>query len=172
MPFEVSEDLVSLAYQSLGYFVIEGRKVGTREIDLLAVRLGTDGDVCERLHIEVQIGVSPIGVLRARGRLGTSNREPLKSIREWMSKKFEEKHVLREVTEAFSGKPYKRVFVHGRLKDSSQLAALREADIECVSVRELVQKAYQEGAKNSLHRAVGIALQLVGPDPEESPGVR
>lgn len=172
MPFEISEDLVSLAYQSLGYFVIEGRKVGLKEIDLLAIRLGQAGEVKERLHVEVQIGVSPIGVLRARGRLEQSDKEPHKSVREWMSKKFEEKHVLREVTEAFSGKPYRRVFVHGRLKDSSQLVALREADIECVSVRELVQKAYQEGAKNSLHRAVGIALQLVGPEPEEPPAVR
>ncbi len=150
MAFEVSEDLVSLAYQSLGYFVIEGRKVGVREIDLLAVRLGVDGDVCERLHIEVQIGVSPIGVLRGQARLGTSNREPVKSVKDWMKKKFGEKSVKRHVKGAFCGKTYKRVFVHGRLKDSSQLAALRKAGIECVSVRELVQEAYRQGAKCSV----------------------
>ncbi len=48
MPLEISEDFVSLAYQSLGYFVIEGRKAGRREIDLLAIRLGALG---KRSHI-------------------------------------------------------------------------------------------------------------------------
>lgn len=157
MALEISEDLVSLAYQSLGYFVIEGRKVGVKEIDLLAVRVGKDGEIEERLQIEISIGVSPIGVLRGRGKLGRSAQEPEKRAEEWREKKFGDRRVVREVAEAFRGKPYDRVFVHGQLKDPSQLAVLGQAGIKCVEIGDLIRKAVTEGKPNRLHRAVGIA---------------
>jgi hypothetical protein len=157
MAFEISESLVSLAYQSLGYFVIEGRKVGMKEIDLLAVRVGKDGEIEERLQIEISISVSPIGVLRRQAKLGRSAEEPARSVEEWREKKFGDRRVVREVTETFRGKPYDHVFVHGQLKDPSQLAVLGQAGIKCVEIGDLIRKAVTEGKPNRLHRAVGIA---------------
>ena len=58
MSLEISEDVVSLAYQNLGYFVIEGRQVGHGEIDLLGVKLGANGEIERRVQIEVQMSIA------------------------------------------------------------------------------------------------------------------
>jgi len=162
MPLEISEDLVSLAYQSLGYFVMEGRKIGRREIDLLAIRLGADGTVVERKHIEVQIGLSPIGVLSGGGKLGTANRDPAASAREWVAKKLDAAPIVQDVSAVFCRQPYTRALVHGTLKDTSQLEVLRGLNIECEHIRALVTRALSPGcAENRLQRAVGIAKLLL-----------
>jgi len=160
MSLEISEDLVSLAYQSLGYFVIEGRKVGLREIDLLALRLGEDGEVAERLHVEIQIAVNPIGVLRPKPAIGSSARRAKESARDWMEKKFKQARILQAVSQAFHERPYRRVLVHGALKDPRQVDVIRALGIECVTIGHLVQRAMKQGDKNRLHRAVGIAQLL------------
>ena len=38
----LTEQVVSAAFQSLGYFVIEGLKIGVREVDLLAIKFVKD----------------------------------------------------------------------------------------------------------------------------------
>jgi len=163
MPLEISEDVVSLAYQSLGYFVMEGQKVGGREIDLLALRLGNDGAIQERLHVEVSISTRPIGVLRDKPGLA-SGRDPVAAAEAFAKKKFHDPSVLKAVETAFKSKDYKRVFVHGRLskKAEPQLCVLRAQGIECTHVGKLVREAQQGSMRNRLQRAVEIADLLLG----------
>jgi hypothetical protein len=40
---------------------MEGKTVGSREIDLLALRLGDDGSIEERLRVEMSMSTRPIG---------------------------------------------------------------------------------------------------------------
>ncbi len=158
MPLEISEDFVSLAYQSLGYFVIEGRKAGRREIDLLAIRLGEDGRVAERIHVEVSISVTPVGFLRAKPRLGSSGKDPAESASAWIKRKFTDRDIERAVHKALAGKPDRRVFLYGRLNnEEEQLKAFEQAGMECKSIRNLVQEASMKGEHNRLKRAVDIA---------------
>ena len=158
MALEISEDLVSLAYQSLGYFVLEGRKIGRREMDLLAVRLGDDGEVAERLHVEISISVSPAGILRKGSAWAT--KQPDESAKEWFEQKFEDSALRAEVQKAFHVPDYKKVFVHGELQVPPQLEVLTALGVDCVHIRDLVKRALKEGAENRLHRAVGIAKLL------------
>jgi len=158
MPLEISEDFVSLAYQSLGYFVIEGRKDGRREIDLLAIRLGEDGQVAERIHVEVSISITPVGFLRESPGLGSSGEDPAESASAWIKKKFMDPDIKQAVRKALGGEPDRRVFVHGRLhREEEQLQAFRRAGIECKRIRDLVQDASTKGERNRLKRAVEIA---------------
>lgn len=157
MTLEISEDLVSLAYQSLGYFVIEGRKAGRREIDLLAIRLGEDGRVAERLHVEVSISITPVGFLRGKPGLGSSGMDPYESARDWIKKKFMDLGVERAVHRALGGKP-NRVFVYGKLnEEEKQLKAFKEAGVECKRIGDLVREATEKRECSRLKRAVEIA---------------
>ncbi len=160
MPLEISEDLVSLAYQSLGYFVLEGQRVGNREIDLLAIRLGADGIPDRRLHVEVQIGISPIGALSGRSGNLVANRRPVEAAQEWADKKYRTDSIAEAVRRAFGGQPYQMVFVHGAMKAPEQLQVFEKNGIECVAIGELVREAVGRGNRNRLHRAVEIAALL------------
>jgi len=163
MAFEISESLVSLAYQSLGYFVIEGREVGHNEIDLLALRLGPDGSIAICLHVEVQIGINPIGVLGGRRKgLAQSNSDPDGGAREWIAKKFTNPKVAGAVRQAFCGRDYRRVFVHGLMKDDAQLNTIAQCGVECRAIGDLVRDALTNGAPNRLKRAFGIAKLIAG----------
>ena len=159
MPLEISEDLVSLAYQSLGYFVMEGIKVGVREIDLLAIRLGESGEVDHRVHVEVSISTRPIGVLRPEARLGKSASKPVESAKAWVKKKFEEESVVDAIRTTFRSKPYQRVFVYGRLKDTSQLDVLKNEGIECRQIGELIHTALSSKATNRLKYKIANRLE-------------
>ncbi len=158
MTLEISEDFVSLAYQSLGYFVIEGRKAGRHEVDLLAIRLAEDGRVAERVHVEVSISVTPVGFLRGKSGAGSSGKNPTESATAWIEKKFRHRDVEQAVASALGGKPDRRVFVYGKLqKEEEQLKAFEQAGIECKTIRDLVHEASTKGEPNRLKRAVDIA---------------
>jgi hypothetical protein len=160
MSLEISEDLVSLAYQSLGYFVSEGRKVGYGEVDLLAIKLGAGGEVEERLHVEVQIGTRPIGVLSGKSGSLAAAKDSAAAAQEWVQKKYRAPALTAELTKAFGGQPYRCVFVHAVMKDPKQLEAFGDCEIECVHIRDLIQRAMAKGRPNRLHRAVSIARML------------
>jgi hypothetical protein len=160
MSLEISEDVVSLAYQNLGYFVIEGRQVGHGEIDLLGVKLGANGQIERRVHIEVQIGINPIGVLSGKqGDLGP-NSDPWAAAEAWIERKYEGK-IKAAVEKAFGGQAYDKVFIYGKMKADCQLSAFGSVGIECKGIGELVREAEEKGCpRNRLHRTVEIARLL------------
>jgi hypothetical protein len=159
---EISEDLVSLAYQNLGYFVIEGRQVGHNEIDLLCVKLGETGQIEKRLHVEMQIGINPIGVLSGNQGDLSKNSDPASAAKDWIERKYRGKGAKVEIAvgEAFGGQKYERVFVYGKMRDERQLKAFTEAGVRCKKISELVNEAEEGHTRNRLHRTVEIAKLL------------
>lgn len=137
----LSEQFVASALESLGYFLIQGLKVGVREADFLAVRL--DKDRLLHYHIEVQISYNPVGVLRAHARLGRTGNDPLQAADEYIEKKFFQKDVIKAIECYFKTKMYKKIFIYNRLRDSKQLRAFSDKGIECIKLQSLINQAEQ-----------------------------
>ncbi len=152
----MAQSLVRSAYQSLGYFVIEGIKIGVREIDLLAVRLDSNSSVVERLHIEVQISSNPIGVLRDRSEFGETFKNPQASAKSYIQKKYNHKLIVNMIKSYFGKHKYCKVFVHGKLKRPDQLDVFRKSGIETIAISELVKQALKADPVHELKRTMGV----------------
>ena len=154
---DFAERLVSLAYQSLGYFVIEGASAGQKQADLLAVRIDAQDCVSERLHIEVQVSVNPVGVLRGQGALSSAAAGPEQAAGDYIQKKFLDVGLVSVVQQRLGSQDYTRVFVHGRLNDKAQLDVFRARGIECVPIGRLIAKALSTKPVCELKRQVLVA---------------
>jgi hypothetical protein len=155
---DFAERLVSLAYQSLGYFVMEGVPAGRNEADLLAIKLDNAGDMLERLHIEVQVSTNPIGVLRKGASLGDAASRPMEAAGEYIAKKFETPK--QTVVQKLGSSDYRKVFVHGEIRDECQLAAFENEDIECRKVQDLIAEARSEAPVAEFRRQLETAELL------------
>ena len=141
-----SEQLIASALQRQGYFIVQGLKAGLKEADFLTIRkLGTK---LELAHIEAQISFRPIGILSAKPKLGSRSKDHAKEARSYIQKKFYDKKLCKEISNIFDGKEYKRIFIHGILRDYSQLDTFREEGIECWSLSDLINRA--EKSKNKI----------------------
>lgn len=139
------EQLVGAALQSIGYFVIQGLKVGVREADFLAIK-NRDGKM-EHFHIEVQMSYSPSGVLRAKSPYGNSVKEYQKAAEEFIEKKFFHPKLSKHIGKVLGTKNYKKVFVYGRLKEPRQLEIFKKKEIQCISLKELIDEASKSISK-------------------------
>ncbi len=144
-----AESLVGAALQSIGYLVIQGIKIGVREIDFLAVK--KVGDKLEYFHIEVSISYHPIGVLRKHAAFGTSGDDIENSASEYIDKKFFQPKVCQAIKLIFGTDKYKKMFIHGRLKDYKQLEVFKKKGVGCLPLRELIKEA-----ENSPYRTNGF----------------
>ena len=178
MGLEVSEDLVALAYQSLGYFVIQGLRFGRREVDLVGIQLGSEGTLKDRFHAEVQISVSPIGVLRGpKMAIGEANADPVRAAKDWFKHKFPSPDP--DLERVLGGGGYRRILVHGKMvRGKEQREALDGIGVECVRIGDLIGDVSDAGkpgkAPNRIgpfERVVGIAKLLIASgDVMSSPG--
>ena len=101
----LAEEVVEEWLNRQGYFTIRGIKLGVDEIDLLAIRPRTGGEL-ERRHIEVQVSVRPVSyicrvpkqVQRLTGRAANSAKrssdELVTGVAEWVEKKFKKPNKL------------------------------------------------------------------------------
>jgi len=138
---DAAEEIVAGCYQSLDYFVISGVRIGVKEVDLLAIKLDTRGHVVERLHVEVQVSANPVGVLRTKAGLGKTGHNPRQSAREYVAKKFLDRKVLGRVNKIFSGHPYSKVLIHGRINKPEQLDEMAKMGVKCIPIGDLVKIA-------------------------------
>lgn len=94
----LAEEIVEEWLNRQGYFTIRGIKMGVQEIDLLAVKRKSNGEV-ECRHIEVQASMRPVSYisrvpkeLQKAGRSATSvkrsDEELVQGVAEWVIKKF------------------------------------------------------------------------------------
>jgi len=157
---EFAQRLAALSFESLGYFVVEGLSIGVREADLLAVRFDQDGRISERLHVEVQVSATPKGVLRGKAGFGKSAENPLKSAAEFIEKKYYHPKVVAAIKLRLGSDQYRRVFVHGRLKDKSQLSVFAKKKIEYIPIGKLVSDAFDANPVSELKRTVQVAELL------------
>lgn len=157
---DFAQRLVALCYESLGYFVVEGLCVGVREADLLAINVDEKDRVCDRIHIEVQVSAKPAGVLRNKSQFGSSYKFPIESAAEFIKKKYKNEKLIKAISERLKSKKYRLVFIHGRLKDKSQLNAFSNENIECVPIGKLVSEALKANPVRELIRTVQVAELL------------
>jgi len=167
---ETAENLVAMAFQSLGYFVMTGVTSGLREADLLAVRLDEHGHVAERVHCEVSVSLRPIGVIRPRSRLGQSAHAPEESAGQYIDKKFFDPSIVSAIQSRLGGQATRRVFVHGRLKAASQLEVFHARGIETWAIGSLVEEALRSAPTRDLDRMLGITelLKIRSPEPQDT----
>lgn len=137
---DLAQRLVVLSLESQGYFVMEGIKAGRKEADILALLLDNKGDVVERLHVEVHVNSHPIGLLRGKGRI-ESGKTPAQCADEFIDKKFLDSQLVATIEARLGSSKYKRILVHGRLKDRSQLEILKARGIQCAHLNELIENA-------------------------------
>lgn len=137
------EQFARAALESLGYFIIQGFKVGVREADFLAVK--RNGRNFKFFHIEAQISWSPSGVLRGQAWYGDSAKNWRKAARDFAQKKFFQKKVLRGIKECFGTGEYEKIFIYGKLKEFRQISVLEKKGIKCVPLEKLVGDAAMSG---------------------------
>lgn len=137
------EQFARAALESLGYFIIQGFKVGVREADFLAVK--RDGKSFKFFHVEAQISWSPSGVLRAQAKYEDSAKNWKKAAIDFSQKKFSQKKVLEAIKKCFGTDKYKRVFIYGKLKEPRQISVLEKQGIKCISLEKLVEDARKNG---------------------------
>ena len=155
----LGENLVGSALQSLGYFTIQGLREGVREADFLAIKI--ENKKTYFYHIEVQLSHNPVGVLRPSARFGTSEKNPQKSAKGFIEKKFYQKKLCKKIEKVFGTKKYDRMFIYGRLKNPKQLNIFEARGINCISIGELIQKAAHSDAQTeALKSFCGISSQI------------
>jgi response regulator RpfG family c-di-GMP phosphodiesterase len=155
---EFAQSLVCLAYQSMGYFIIEGIKApGNREVDILAVKLDGDGKrVIEKLHIEVQVSINPIAGLRSKSSMKDSLINWRESAEKYITKKWKNKEIVKVVKSNFGDDNYKKVFVYGKLRKEEQREILKEKGIEVISIAELIKRAFKANPTQEFKRIVSV----------------
>ena len=142
------------------FFTIRGVKSGVDEIDLLAIRKTEDAFEC--WHIEVQVSYRPIGYVGGdtNARKRTSD-EVKAGVEQWVEKKFTSEKKVARRNEILPDVRWKYVFVHGVLRDQSELEIMRSLGIETLPYREVLA-ALRDDVKssNSSSTASNIAEML------------
>lgn len=153
---DTAQTLAALAFQSLGYFVIEGLKVGRKEADILAIRLGDDGSIAERLHVEVQVSTKPIGFLRGEPSLRNNGKTLAEHAADYVDKKFKDPLLVKAIVERLGSGSYGRMFIHGKLLKPEQLKTLRKRKIETKPIGILIEEARRAGRIADLERTLEV----------------
>ncbi|HRI02756.1 MAG TPA: hypothetical protein PLL77_03340 [Pyrinomonadaceae bacterium] len=96
-----------------GYFTIRGIRVGNGEVDLLAVKIHSDGNI-ERRHVEVQASSNPIGYLVTGNARRLSATELDLATRAWVTKKFNNQP-KQALFHDIAGGPWSRELVYHKL---------------------------------------------------------
>jgi len=153
---EISQTIVKAAYQSLGYFIIEGIKVGIREIDFLAVKLTNGKNVEERLHIESQISTNPIAPLRGQGKIKGAHNDVRAAAEDYVNKKYKNKKVVEVVKKYFGNNNYDKVLVYGKLNRPEQLEMFNKLGVKTIAISELVNKAMAACPTHDLNGIISV----------------
>ncbi len=137
---DLFENIVTGWLNSQGYFVIQGLKVGSRELDILAIKV-VNGKITNSKHVEVTCSSEPIGYLGTDKVAGKKESEQIeKSVKEYVKKKYKEPSI-KEKAESLLGKEYDRLLVYGCLKDKEiQLKALKENGIIAIPISDIMSK--------------------------------
>lgn len=147
---KLAEQLVEEWLNRSGYFTIRGIKVGVNEIDLLAIKPGTNG--YEAKHVEVQVSFRPVSYisklsdeqLKTLG-LKSKNSAAKRSvdilepgIREWTDKKYFSKKKREMRDRVLSGAKWHYALVHGEVKESKELELIKAEGVELVPFHQVL----------------------------------
>jgi hypothetical protein len=146
----LAESLVEEWLNRQGFFTIRGIKEGIGEIDLLAVRHGSRGEV-EARHVEVQISFRPIGYLtplskpltkslgKARGYVfGRKPAMLAECVEHWVHNKFHSKKKAKLRDDLWPHAEWRYVLVHGVVKEPEELKLIAAAGVELTPLRQVL----------------------------------
>src|SRR5262245_17983019 len=133
-----------------GYFTIRGVKLGNDEIDFLAIRLLSNGNI-ERRHIEVSASSNPISyftplpksVRKATGRALSAkkrSREILaEAVRDWVDKKYRKPNKSQLLNTLGDGDWSKEFVIH-TVKYPEEIELIRSYGIKILHLSDIVKE--------------------------------
>ncbi len=143
----LAEEIVEEWLRRNGYFTMRGIKLGVHEIDLLAVKLTSDGTVKCR-HLEVQASVRPMSYisrvpkkLQREGRGANSVKRSVseldEGVREWVHTKFERDEKRRLMNQLWSSE-WTRELVLNVVKSEDEVDLIRSYGITIHRLPDIV----------------------------------
>lgn len=144
----LDEQLVEEWLNRKNFFTIRGIKCGVDEIDLLAVQHGADANEC--WHVEVQVSFRPIGYVggdtNARKRTADEVRA---GVEQWVEKKYTSERKVARRNEVLPDANWRYVFVHGVLRDETELEHMKQLGVELVSYRQVLRELMDDKTQSS-----------------------
>lgn len=155
----LDEQLVEEWLNRKNFFTIRGIKCGVDEIDLLAVQHGANANEC--WHVEVQVSFRPIGYVggdtNARKR---STDEVREGVEQWVEKKFTSERKVARRNEVLPNAKWRYVFVHGVLRDETELEHMKQLGVELVPYKKILAELRDDRSTHSSSVASSIAELL------------
>lgn len=144
----LDEQLVEEWLNRKNFFTIRGIKCGVDEIDLLAVHHGATEN--EYWHVEVQVSFRPIGYVggdtNARKRTADEIRA---GVEQWVEKKFTSERKVTRRNEVLPDANWRYVFVHGVLRDETELEHMKQLGVQLVSYRQVLRELMDDKTQSS-----------------------
>jgi len=143
---DIIEEVVSNWLVSKGYFVVNNLKIGVNEIDILAIMV-KNGNVSEKIHVEVQCSSNPIGYLGGSSSAKKRTEDELKKgVAEYVEKKYLQKKI-KSVIESYFGKEYEKWFICGVLKNEDTVDEFKKYKIQVKRIWDIIEE-YKAMFKN------------------------
>lgn len=158
---QLSEQLVEEYYNRQRYLTIRGAKQGVGESDILAIRYSEPS--CEALHIEVQTSFRPVAYL-SNGNAGAGTRsdnEVDSEMTAWFERKFTGKNKVKLRQSVWPKAEWKFVFIHGRMKDSRELAFLTKHNVELICFSKILLGVTEKVKKGDFTASSGGDLSEI-----------
>ena|SRR5205807_6663836 len=158
--FNPEEEVVRCWHYEDGFFTLQNRKVGQKEIDILAINPSTQ----EKRHVEVKVATNPIGAVRLRGPMRFSKLTLTERVDEYSREKFEK--VSKRVIELLNSKDYTKMLVLGRINrkyDDPELVVKEFAKhgIRVIYFDELVSELKKKLGQKRSSDTAGLFVQLL-----------
>lgn len=140
-----------------GYFTIRGAKLGNDEIDILALRVLSNGEI-ERRHIEVQVSIKPIGYIstlpdKKRAAKRTSEELAL-GVKLWVEKKYFKSN-KKQLFENLGGE-WTREFVIHNVRHQQEVDLIRDYGIKILYLKDILDEL--KSTKTLIKCAAGADL--------------
>jgi hypothetical protein len=129
-----AEALVEEWLNRRGYFSIRGVKIGSSEIDLLAVSPGEP----KGLHVEVSVAIRPMAYYCTSSPKRLSSQEVESCTERWVFKKYRNEKVVQQRETLWPGREWSFMFVHGNVKHKEELGFISGQGVELVEMREVL----------------------------------
>lgn len=143
----LDEQLVDEWLNRKGFFTMRGLRAGIDEIDLLAVRMI---DQVEYWHVEVQVSYRPIGYVGGDSNARRRTAEEVRvGVEQWVEKKFTGARKVDRRAAVLPNANWKYVFVHGVLRDESELEHMVRLGVSPISYRQVLTELRDAPIGNS-----------------------
>ena len=137
---DIIENIVNSWLNSKSYFTIQNLKLGVKEIDILAIKLGDDLKAKEAIHVEVSCSSHPVGYMGGSSSAKKRTSKEIEvGVKEYIEKKFNHKRI-KPVVEKLIGKNYKKWFICGVMRDETTIDYFKKNGIEVFRIWDIFKE--------------------------------